>query len=420
MNLVTKLKHSFFGAGSRYVLQLISMIVMARLITPEQFGIYSTAVIILNFSFMIFQVGGSAIVSSSKKVVLDEAFDISTQICFILSIVLISLMFFFSDNVKSLLKIEDESIFYALAVIMIFRAITGPLEGKYAANSDFKKVAMAEFYSYLIGYFFVTIILGYIFRSYWALVFGSMSQAIILYSCLSFKTSYKPNFHPYIKYKEYFILGGGYLSSKIFNYISTQGDNFLVNYYMGKESLGLYSKAYQLMVVPTNFLGQVVNRVLVPHFQSNKPSMIFSTYLWLNIISSLSLFFLFVGFSKDIIIIVLGESWVGISPVIIILSACVYSRVDYKFSESVIISSRNVKMLTILNAGYAFFLLLFCFLFLNDGLEGIASAVFYTTTIYSVLMLYFSKVLKSSTFMMKMAYFSTHIFYLFSVTRMTL
>lgn len=64
--------------------------------------------------------------------------------------------------------------------------------------------------------------------------------------------------------KELLIFGGGFTLGKIGNTLALQGDNFVIGRWLGAEALGLYGRAYHLMVTPATLFGTVTDKVLFP------------------------------------------------------------------------------------------------------------------------------------------------------------
>src|SRR5256885_203664 len=58
------------------------------------------------------------------------------------------------------------------------------------------------------------------------------------------------------------LLGGGFVLARIGNYAAGDGDNMVVAKWLGLSALGLYDRAYQLMVAPAMLLGQVMDEIL--------------------------------------------------------------------------------------------------------------------------------------------------------------
>ena len=58
--------------------------------------------------------------------------------------------------------------------------------------------------------------------------------------------------------------GFGHSMAQIGTLLSQQGDNLVVGRWLGANALGIYGRAYNLMVMPATAFGKIVNRVLFP------------------------------------------------------------------------------------------------------------------------------------------------------------
>ena len=58
--------------------------------------------------------------------------------------------------------------------------------------------------------------------------------------------------------------GVGFTVARVANFLANQGDNIVVGRMLGPQALGIYTRAYQLMAVPTTLFGDVLDRVLFP------------------------------------------------------------------------------------------------------------------------------------------------------------
>src|SRR5699024_5789433 len=111
---------------------------------------------------------------------------------------------------------------------------------------------------------------------------------------------------------------------KFANYIAGQSDNFIIGRYLGAASLGLYGRAYQILMVPTGLIGTVLDKVMFPVFakiQENDEKLADLYVLSMSIIAMLSIpitAFAFVS-SEKIILLLLGEQWIATSPILKIL-----------------------------------------------------------------------------------------------------
>src|SRR2546428_6931494 len=62
--------------------------------------------------------------------------------------------------------------------------------------------------------------------------------------------------------RELLSFGGGFVLARIGNYAAGDGDNAVVAKWLGLSALGLYDRAYQLMVAPAMLLGQGMDEIL--------------------------------------------------------------------------------------------------------------------------------------------------------------
>jgi len=114
---------------------------------------------------------------------------------------------------------------------------------------------------------------------------------------------------------------GGHLTGFNFiNYFARNLDNILIGKFWGPQSLGLYSKAYSLLMLPLQQINSPISAVAIPTLSrlQKEPERYRRYYLGaLSLITFIT--FPFVMFmivmSGDIIHIVLGEQWIKASPI---------------------------------------------------------------------------------------------------------
>jgi PST family polysaccharide transporter len=64
--------------------------------------------------------------------------------------------------------------------------------------------------------------------------------------------------------RDLFQFSGGYFGFSFVNYWSRNADNFVIGKFLGPESLGFYSRAYQLMLLPVSFITSTASQVMFP------------------------------------------------------------------------------------------------------------------------------------------------------------
>ena len=124
------------------------------------------------------------------------------------------------------------------------------------------------------------------------------------------------------------VFGGNIAASYLFNNISRNADNVLIGRWWGATPLGLYSKAYNLLMLPVQQLSAPVGSVLVPAFSriQHDPERFARYYLRAaNLIMwaiAPTFAVLFVA-AQPVILVVLGHQWRAAAPVfqILVISA---------------------------------------------------------------------------------------------------
>ena len=129
----------------------------------------------------------------------------------------------------------------------------------------FRLLVALELGSYIVAYAGVGIFLAWSGYGVWALVMASLTQV-----SLGVVAMYLATRHPLRPSldlragRELLSFGFGHSLAQVGMVISEQGDNLVVGRWLGPTALGVYGRAYNLMVMPASAFGRVVSRVLFP------------------------------------------------------------------------------------------------------------------------------------------------------------
>lgn len=119
--------------------------------------------------------------------------------------------------------------------------------------------------------------------------------------------------------------GADLVGFNVVNYFSRNLDNILIGRFHGSGPLGLYSKAYQLLMMPITNLRDPMNKVAMPSLSrlQNEPERYRNYYIKLLSILSVAsiplIAFMFVCADR-IISLVLGQQWLAASEIFKILA----------------------------------------------------------------------------------------------------
>lgn len=148
--------------------------------------------------------------------------------------------------------------------------------------------------------------------------------------------------------------GGGLTIGKLFNYVATNGDYFVINKTLGSVELGTYNKAYNLLMYPANLVGNMIEQVLFPIFSRNQDNKekIRKAYISGNsLIAVVTIPISIVSYmvASDLILFFLGENWVSAILPFKIMIVGLFFRTAYKLSNTLIKAVGRVYLNSLFN-----------------------------------------------------------------------
>lgn len=341
----------FISRYSNILIQIGVMSILARLISPEDFGVIAISMIFIMFFTQLSDAGlGTAIVQKKELTSLDiNTFFLTSvfqglflSLIFIISIPYISMFY----EVPFL-----EEILYALCICIFFFSITTVPD---ALNKKFKRFKQLGYISVIsnitTGTIAILIALYSDDKIYALIVKVILDSVIILVlNFLISRLSLKMEFSLKVL-KEVFNYSLFQFFYNTAHYFSRNIDNLFIGKYLGAASLGFYDKAYRLMIMPVQNLSNVISPVLHPvlsSFQDDKKQVV-SVYL--NLVKFLSL----IGFplsiylyyaAPEIILIVFGDNWESSVIPFKYLALSVGFQMIISSSRSIFQTSGNTKAL---------------------------------------------------------------------------
>lgn len=354
---------------------------MARLLTPEDFGIVAVAVLVVGLAQIFSSVGvGPAIVQrpSLEQRHIRTAFSLSI----LLGTVFFGLVWLTAPLVENFFRMDGlTEVLRLAAAVFPIKALSVVAESLAQRYLRFQFLALGSVLSYALGYAGLAVTLALLEWGAFALVWAFIGQAVVMtvFLLLGSRHSLKPSIE-FRAFRELFYFGSGHTFARIGNYAALQGDNAVVARAMDAASLGIYGRAYQLMNLPATFIGGVLDKVLFPVMATiqNDEARLLRTYR--AGVASTAVFilpiiaFLFV-FSAEIVDLVLGEQWTGVVLPLQILSIGLFFRVGYKVSDSLVRAKGAVYQGAWRQWVYALSVVVFSAIGTMKGLPGVAFGV---------------------------------------------
>lgn len=254
-------------SGFRVLSRIISavrIIILARIITPAQFGVFGIASIILSFLEILTETGINVFLVQEKDKI--DRFVNSAWIASILrGTILFLIILASSPFVVEFFKLPDLYRFlFWISLVPFIRGFINPTIVKFQKELQFNKEFFLRFIIFLFDSL-VSITLALVFHDaisfVWGLIAGATLEVILSFILFSPKPSIKFEFD-IIKL---IINRGKWVTAfGIFNYIAQEGDTIVVGKILGASPVGIYQMGYRLSTLPISEISDVVNKVVFP------------------------------------------------------------------------------------------------------------------------------------------------------------
>lgn len=301
---------------------LVSTLILARLLIPEDFGVVAMAMAVIAFVEIAGQFGFDIALirdQNATRAQYDSAWTISVIYgAFggaLLAVAAGPAATFFSDP-------RLEPIIYVLAFATFVQGFENIGIIDFRKNLAFNKDFHFAFAKKLIS-FAITVVLAFQFRSYWALVAG-MTASRLAGVALSFAMHpYRPRFNlehvgSLFRFSRWIVL------TRIIEYLGGRGPDFIMGRYLDAAALGLYRVGREISTLPTSELIAPIMRAVFPGYAAvaHDRSALARSFLGVQgILVTLALpaGIGIVMVAEPLVLILLGHKWVDAVPVIKIL-----------------------------------------------------------------------------------------------------
>jgi O-antigen/teichoic acid export membrane protein len=327
--LNTAIISSMLGKYGLYIFQLVSVAILARLFTPEDFGIVAAAQVFAMFFQMLATSGLAPAIVYQENVsgkMRDGVFSFSC----ILGIFLAMLFFISAPSLHAWFGFGDGLIvFYTLAPCVLFASISMLPLASLQKDAKFLVIARAEIIAELVS-FVACIVASYYWSGIFALALKFLlvpvlrffayyifsANTVIGRASLGKELNQVVTLYQFAKYQVAF---------NILNFFARNLDNILIAKYFGASALGVYEKTYQVMRYPLQLFTFAITPALQPVLTKFKhdPSIVFKAYI--DVAYKLAFVGLFSATviywrAADIVYILFGEQWFGAVPYLKILA----------------------------------------------------------------------------------------------------
>ena len=329
---------------------LVSMVILARLLTPEDFGIVAMA--------MVFQALMEGLVNlnvelaiirnqQAEKAHYDSAWTLGLVQFAVIGAILASLAgyaaeFYDEPRLEAVIWVAALALFVRgwvnIGVVDFRKDLNFRLDLKYNLAVNAVRVVC-------------TIGLAFLLRSYWAMVLGILAGSIaaVVISYAMSPRRPRPSFE---RTREILSFSAGVWLVNLNSFFSRQADRLIMGRLLPMGALGGYSVAIDLARLPSAELILPMSRALVPGYAKVKHDVermarLFKALLGAVAVLSAPIAFGFPLIAGDFTFVVLGEKWTFIVPMLQIAAVLAVIELVAGCNRPLLLAAGSMMMLNI-------------------------------------------------------------------------
>jgi PST family polysaccharide transporter len=299
---------------------IISTIILARVLSPGDFGVIAMSAPILAFVLLFQDLGLSAATVQSRSVSSEQStalfwlnFGVSIAIGALLVVLGPAIGSFYRDS-------RVGEVTAATAAMVIVTSVAIQHTALLNREMRYREMAIIVIASSLSSAL-VTIALAFWLVSYWALFLGSLTGAFVQATMTWRAHHWRPALRVSWSEARGLVGFGGYVVSfDLLNFLNRNIDSVLLGRVWGAGPLGLYERSQKLMLAPLQLVNSPLNRVMLPLLSRLRDEP--ERYRWAYLFALRGLLLvtvptavLAIAASDAVISVLLGPVWSAASPI---------------------------------------------------------------------------------------------------------
>lgn len=315
---------AFVEKGGQFVIQFLSVIILSRFVSPEEFGIYGIMAIFISVSELLVDSGFGGALIQKRRV---EQIDINTLfiVNFGMSIFLYVILFCSAPLIAGYYEIPKLQLYIrVLGLAIVFYSLTIVHQSLLQRDLRFKRSANITLIASIISVV-GAIIVAYCRLGIWALIVQPVLMAFSLASLLwiSEKRDIQLTFSKK-SFDSLWAFGSKLLVANLLQTIYSNVSTSIIPKIANVKISGYYYQASRLNSIPIGVLQTSVDKAAFPILsKEDSVNRILERARIINkvVVSCFFPFFPLISlFSKEILAVVLGVQWLDAAPFLSVLS----------------------------------------------------------------------------------------------------
>lgn len=323
---ITGLKWSFTDSLANHAILFLVGIVLARLLSPTEYGIIGMITVFIAVSDTIVNSGlSSALIRKRNCTEQDYNTVFYTNIA--LGVLMFLVLFFSAGAIGKFYKNPDlVPLTRVMAAILIINSFGLVEAAKLTKEINFKlqtKISVISSVSSGV----VGISLALLGFGYWSLAIKTLTQNLIRVSLLHLWGKWRPRLQYSLEsFKELFGFGSKMMLSSLINAVYQNIYKLIIGKFFSAQELGYFTRAEQFKNLPSSHVDSTIQRVTYPvlskvNDDDDKMRAAYQKMVRLSFYVSSALMLWMLVSAREIILILIGPQWAPAVPYLQIMCA---------------------------------------------------------------------------------------------------
>lgn len=318
----------FFGSET---IRIVLKFVLASLLVPKDFGLVAVAIMFISFLAIFQNIGASHAfirVKNDSRKAKNTLFYIDALI----NVLAFIIAFLFAPQIASFFMKESPNLIFVLTLmirilvferlIYIFSIVPSAVLNK---QVRFKHLKIAQFVG-ILSYAVAAITMAFFGFGAWSMIYGQIVNSVVTTVMVFVFVPFLPSFSFSWKLaKKYVTFGKNLFVGSFVHIVRKEGNHAVVGRVLGASMLGIYNLGAVIMQVIIDGIENAVSRVLFPvfcklRFQSVKLRKLYFRVTEFGTLIVIPLIIGLVILAEDFVLVLIGERWLLIVPIIYVLA----------------------------------------------------------------------------------------------------
>jgi PST family polysaccharide transporter len=312
------------GAAHAFVvaIQFLTIPILARLLTPAEFGLVEMVTVFTNFAAMFVDAGLSIATIQRDRITqqqVSNVFWFATGLGLLVAVIVAAcspgVAWFYGD--PRLIPIT-----LVISLTFIFSGLAVQHRALLRRTMQFRELAVSQVASVVVGQA-AALLWAWWFRNYWALVVMYLAAAAVQMVMSWWQCHWRPSlFRRDAGSWEMITFGANVTGFNMLNFLSRNVDNILIGRVWGDAALGLYGRAYRLLLYPLQHIHGPASTVIVPTLSRiygishERYRNVFMRITHLVSVVIAPTFAFAAVMSETIVRVIFGPQWGGATPIL--------------------------------------------------------------------------------------------------------